>query len=80
MDRQSPYLFIYGHEKRNLNNMTRLQLIRANPDGPVLRKAHKKQENVWFRQYDKSEYVENLLTTYPGIGDEKSAWDMARRW
>ena len=61
--------------KRNLNNMTRLQLIRANPDGPVLRKAHKKQENVWFRQYDKSEYVENLLTTYPGIGDEKSAWD-----
>ena len=61
--------------KRNLNNMTRLQLIRANPDGPVLRKAHKKQENVWFRQYDKSEYVENLLTTYPGIADEKSAWD-----
>ena len=56
--------------KRNLNNMTKLQLIRA-----VLRKAHKKQENVWFRQYDKSEYVENLLTTYPGIGDEKSAWD-----
>ena len=30
---------------------------------------------MWFRQYDKSEYVENLLTTYPGIGDEKSAWD-----
>ena len=55
---------------RNINNM-RLKLIRANPDGPVLRKTHKKQEDVWFRQNDKSEYVEYLLTTYPGVGGEK---------
>ena len=55
--------------------MTRLQLIRVNPEVPQLQKAHKKHEDVWSNQYDKAEFVEDVLKTYPARNEEILSWN-----
>ena len=69
------HAYSFADMKRSINNMARLQLIRTSPDGPVLKKAHKKQEDVWSKQYEKSEFAENLFKTYPAKDEEIVAWD-----
>ena len=60
--------------------MTRLDVVRADPNGPKFSRAHSKQETVWEKQYEGN--VKADLTSYPELGDEVVAWkegmEMAR--
>ena len=55
--------------------MVRLMMIMADPDGPKFAKAHKKQENVWAKQYEQVlTPIDDLLENYPREGEEVVAW------
>ena len=37
--------------------------------------SFKKQENAWSNQYDKPEFVEDVLKTYPARNEEILSWN-----
>ena len=65
--------YSFSEMKRNVSHMTRLDVIKGNPEGPKFSRAHKKQETVWEKQYGK-EVQRADLTSYPAVGDEVEAW------
>ena len=63
----------FGEMTRNLRQMSRLHEIQVDPNGPIFKKAHIKQENVWAKQYENGPTVN--LSEYPAKGDEVTAWE-----
>ena len=65
--------YSFGEMLDNINNMMRLQIMQANPNGPKFATGHKKQENIWHKQYTR-EISRANLTNYPEAGKEITEW------
>ena len=65
---------------QNLTSMNRLNLIKARNKNIRYRKAHSKQDNIWFKQYKEEDRqrlnteVHNLLKCYPSKSERLISW------
>ena len=64
---------------QNLTSMNRLNLIKARNKNIRYRKAHSKQDNIWFKQYKEDRQrlineVHNLLKCYPSESEMLISW------
>ena len=62
---------------RNLPHMMRLEQIAIEKNSPVFARAHIKQENVWYKQYEiskNSKIDEDVLKNYPSPADTVTKW------
>ena len=64
----------------NLGSMNRLQEIRSDPEGPVINKAHEKQDKIWHKGNDRPDDSDAPdLTNYPSDNEIEDAWDHGLR-
>ena len=66
---------------KNLAALKRLNQMKACNPSLMFRKAHRKQDNIWEKQYadekrrqELAEKLDNLLKQYPSIGNILNAW------